>query len=374
MAGVTRRRRQGRGSAPGRVPDAPHAGERRRPGIALPTLLETDYLNTIPTAAEPELPGRRGDGAPHHRVEPLERGGHGHPRQQAGPRRPHRHLRLRGLALRDGLPALLPRQGRPGRPPAATSSTSRATPPPASTPARSSTAGSPRRHLDHFRQEAGGDGLPSYPHPRRLPWLWEFPTVSMGLGPLSAIYQARFNRYLEHRGIKDTSGLARVGVPRRRRDGRAGVDRRPGTCRPRGPGQPDLRHQLQPAAPRRPGPPQLQDRAGAGGPVPRRRLERGQGAVGRRLGRAAGRLDTDGALLRRLREVPDAQFQTYATRDAAYVREHFFGADPALRAIADPAHRRQAAGAASTPRAPATSRARCTPPTGPPSSTRARRR
>ena len=46
---------------------------------------------------------------------------------------------------------------------------------------------------------------PSYPHPRRLPWLWEFPTVSMGLGPLSAIYQARFNRYLTNRGIKDTS-------------------------------------------------------------------------------------------------------------------------------------------------------------------------
>ena len=60
-------------------------------------------------------------------------------------------------------------------------------------------------HLDRFRREAGGEGLPSYPHPRRLPWLWEFPTVSMGLGPLSAIYQARFNRYLTDRGIKDTS-------------------------------------------------------------------------------------------------------------------------------------------------------------------------
>src|SRR5437763_1859574 len=53
--------------------------------------------------------------------------------------------------------------------------------------------------------EAGGNGPPSYPHPRRLPWLWEFPTVSMGLGPLSAIYQARFNRYLTARGIKDVS-------------------------------------------------------------------------------------------------------------------------------------------------------------------------
>ena len=63
--------------------------------------------------------------------------------------------------------------------------------------------------LDGFRQElshAGlGGGLPSYPHPRLMPDFWEFPTVSMGLGPLNAIYQARFDRYLHHRGIKDTS-------------------------------------------------------------------------------------------------------------------------------------------------------------------------
>ncbi len=60
--------------------------------------------------------------------------------------------------------------------------------------------------LQHFRQEVGGRGLPSYCHPRRLPDFWEFPTVSMGLGPINAIYQARFNRYLYNRGIKDTSG------------------------------------------------------------------------------------------------------------------------------------------------------------------------
>ena len=64
-------------------------------------------------------------------------------------------------------------------------------------------------HLDGFRQEishAGqGGGLPSYPHPRLMPDFWEFTTVSMGLGPISAIYQARFNRYLHDRGIKDTS-------------------------------------------------------------------------------------------------------------------------------------------------------------------------
>src|SRR5438477_8402375 len=59
--------------------------------------------------------------------------------------------------------------------------------------------------LDHFRMEVGGKGLPSYPHPRLMPEFWEFPTVSMGLGPINAIYQARFNRYLLHRAIKDTS-------------------------------------------------------------------------------------------------------------------------------------------------------------------------
>ena len=60
--------------------------------------------------------------------------------------------------------------------------------------------------LDHFRREVSGKGLSSYPHPRLMPEFWEFPTVSMGLGPLAAIYQARFNRYLQNRGMKDTSG------------------------------------------------------------------------------------------------------------------------------------------------------------------------
>ena len=59
--------------------------------------------------------------------------------------------------------------------------------------------------LDNFRQETGGNGLSSYPHPRLMPEFWEFPTVSMGLGPLNAIYQARFNRYLYNRHIADTS-------------------------------------------------------------------------------------------------------------------------------------------------------------------------
>jgi pyruvate dehydrogenase E1 component len=60
--------------------------------------------------------------------------------------------------------------------------------------------------LDHFRREVvRGEGLSSYPHPRLMPDFWEFPTVSMGLGPMNAIYQARFNRYLSARKLKDTS-------------------------------------------------------------------------------------------------------------------------------------------------------------------------
>ena len=63
-------------------------------------------------------------------------------------------------------------------------------------------------HLDAFRQEVShgpGKGLSSYPHPRLMPHFWEFPTVSMGIGAINSIYQARFNRYLLNRGIKDTS-------------------------------------------------------------------------------------------------------------------------------------------------------------------------
>lgn len=60
-------------------------------------------------------------------------------------------------------------------------------------------------HLDNFRQEVGGNGLPSYPHPRLMPDFWQFPTVSVGLSPIMAIYQARFLKYLHARGILDTS-------------------------------------------------------------------------------------------------------------------------------------------------------------------------
>ncbi len=136
--------------------------------------------------------------------------------------------------------------------------------------------------LDGFRQEKSKapHGLPSYPHPRMLPDFWQFPTVSMGLGPMNAIYQAQFNRYLAAPRHQGHLRPARLGVPRRRGDGRAGVARVPPACRQRRPGQPRLRHQLQPAAARRAGPRQRQDRAGARGLLPRGRLERRQGPLG----------------------------------------------------------------------------------------------
>jgi pyruvate dehydrogenase E1 component len=63
-----------------------------------------------------------------------------------------------------------------------------------------------KEQLDNFRQEVDGKGISSYPHPWLMPKFWQFPTVSMGLGPLMAIYQARFMRYLSDREIADTSG------------------------------------------------------------------------------------------------------------------------------------------------------------------------
>ncbi|MFD7921812.1 pyruvate dehydrogenase (acetyl-transferring), homodimeric type [Streptomyces sp. NPDC059740] len=184
-------------------------------------------------------------------------------------------------------------------------------------------------HLDHFRREAGGEGLPSYPHPRRLPWLWEFPTVSMGIGPISAIYQARFNRYLDHRGIKDTAdshvwaflGDGEMDEPESTAAlalaGREGLDnltfvvncnlqRLDGPVRPNFSIVQELEAQFRAA---------------------------GWNVVKALWGTAWDEvfaLDAECAVVRRLGETPDAQFQTYATRDAAYIRETFFGANPEL--------------------------------------------
>ncbi len=189
------------------------------------------------------------------------------------------------------------------------------------------------QHLDNFRQESGGEGLPSYPHPRRLPWLWEFPTVSMGLGPLSAIYQARFNRYLANRSIKDTANShvwAFLG------DGEMDEPESTAALALAAREQLDnLTFVINCNLQRLDGPVRANFRVV-------QELEaqfRGAGwnVVKTLWGNAWDelfQLDTQGALLRRLREVPDAQFQTYATRDVAYIREHFFGTEPALVELA----------------------------------------
>ncbi len=135
------------------------------------------------------------------------------------------------------------------------------------------------------RSRSPAGGLPSYPHPRLMPDFWEFPTVSMGLGPDQRDLPGPVQQVPARPRHQGHLPAARLGLPGRRRDGRAREPRRPAAGRLRGSRQPHLRGQLQPAAPRRPGPRQRQDHPGAGGLLPRRRLERHQGDLGPRVGR-----------------------------------------------------------------------------------------
>jgi len=190
--------------------------------------------------------------------------------------------------------------------------------------------------LNGFRQELShpGGGLPSYPHPRLMPDFWEFPTVSMGLGAIDAIYQARFNRYLLAREIKDTS---RSHVWAFLGDGE--MD------------EPETRGAIQVAARE-----ELDNLTFVincnlqrlDGPV------RGNGKIIQELEssfRGAGwnvikviwgrdwdpllAKDTDGVLVNKMNTTPDGQFQTYAVESGAYTRENFFGGDPRLRAMVE---------------------------------------
>jgi pyruvate dehydrogenase E1 component len=193
--------------------------------------------------------------------------------------------------------------------------------------------------LSFFRMElqgaaAGVGGLSSYPHPRLMPEFWEFPTVSMGLGPLSAIYQAHFNRYLHHRRIVDTSP-ARVWCYLG--DGECDEPETLGALSLAGREQLDnlifvVNCNLQ----------------RLDGPV------RGNGKIIQELEatfRGAGwnvikvvwgskwdellARDVDGVLLNKMNTTVDGEFQKYATEDGAYIRQHFFGPDPRLRALVD---------------------------------------
>jgi pyruvate dehydrogenase E1 component len=183
--------------------------------------------------------------------------------------------------------------------------------------------------LDGFRQEKShaGGGLSSYPHPRLMPEFWQFPTVSMGLGPINAIYQAQLNRYLTNRGIKDASDQqvwAFLG------DGE--MD------------EVESRGQLQVAA--NDGLDNLNfvincNLQRLDGPV------RGNGKIIQELEsffRGAGwnvikviwgrewddllARDEEGALRTLMNVTPDGDFQTYKTEDGAFVRENFFARDP----------------------------------------------
>ncbi len=176
-------------------------------GVTLPFTGNTPYINTIPREERAAVPRRPGARAPHQEHRALERHGDGGAGEQAvrRPGRPHLDLRLLRDALPGRLPPLLPRPRR-GRLRRRPRSTSRATARPASTPRRSSEGRISEQQLEGFRRElsAEGGGLSSYPHPWLMPDFWEFPTVSMGLAPISAIYQARFNRYLRDRRMRDT--------------------------------------------------------------------------------------------------------------------------------------------------------------------------
>ena len=292
-AGVARLARRGGRHArqdPGPVPavQAARAGPRAARSASRPRS-RTPYVNTIPPRAGAVVPRRRAHRAPHPRLHPLERGGDGGQGQQARRRhrRPPLDVRLLGRALRGRLQPLLPRQGR--RPAPATTSTSRATPRPASTPGRSSRAASPRTHLDHFRREIGGGGLSSLPAPAADARLLGVPDGVDGPRPAHARSTRPASTATCTTARSTTPArVAGVVLRRRRRVRRARDARRDLAGRPRAARQPDLRRQLQPAAPRRPGARQRQDHPGARGGVPRRRLERHQGHLGLEVGRAAG--------------------------------------------------------------------------------------
>jgi pyruvate dehydrogenase E1 component len=183
--------------------------------------------------------------------------------------------------------------------------------------------------LDRFRQEVGGGGLSSYPHPWLMPEFWQFPTVSMGLGPLMAIYQARFLRYLHNRGLADTvkrhvwaflgdgetdepESLGAISLAAREKLDNlifvinCNLQRLDGPVRGNGK--------------------IIQDLEG---------LFRGAGWNVLKViwGTGWDRLiakDRSGLLLQRMEEAVDGEYQDFKSKNGAYVRQHFFGRYPEL--------------------------------------------
>ncbi|MEO8468692.1 MAG: pyruvate dehydrogenase (acetyl-transferring), homodimeric type, partial [Chloroflexota bacterium] len=184
--------------------------------------------------------------------------------------------------------------------------------------------------LDQFRRETPPqDGLSSYPHPRLMPDFWEFPTVSMGIGPISAIYQARYNRYLENRGLLDTSKSrvwAFLG------DGETDEPEALGALHVAArEGLDNLTFVVNCNLQRLDGPVR-----GNGKII--QELEavfRGSGwnvikvVWGREWDSLLAR-DVDGTLVEKMNTTVDGEFQKYSVAGGAYIREHFFGPDPRL--------------------------------------------
>ncbi len=187
--------------------------------------------------------------------------------------------------------------------------------------------------LDNFRMEIGGNGLSSYPHPRLMPDFWEYPTVSMGLGPINSIYHARFYRYLHDRHIEDTSDskvwcfvgdgetdepetLGSISLAGRAKLGNliwvvnCNLQRLDGPVR----GNSQIIQELE------------GNFRGSGWNV----IKVIWGSRWDELLAA----DVDGVLLEKMRSTVDGEYQRYATETGAYIRENFFGPDPRLREMA----------------------------------------
>lgn len=189
-----------------------------------------------------------------------------------------------------------------------------------------------QEQLDNFRQEVHGKGISSYPHPRLMPEFWQFPTVSMGLGPLSAIYQARFLKYLHNRGLKDTSEqtvYAFLG------DGEMDeVESRGALAFAARENLDNLIFVINCNLQRLDGP------VTGNGKIIQELEGNFNGAGwevikviwGRRWDRLLQR-DTSGKLLQLMMEVVDGDYQTFKSKDGAYVRKHFFGRYPETEAL-----------------------------------------
>ncbi|MEE8262484.1 MAG: pyruvate dehydrogenase (acetyl-transferring), homodimeric type, partial [Gammaproteobacteria bacterium] len=189
-----------------------------------------------------------------------------------------------------------------------------------------------KEQLHNFRQEIDGQGLSSYPHPWLMPDFWQFPTVSMGLGSIMAIYQARFMRYMQDRGILETEGrkvwaflgdgemdepesLAAIGLAAREELDNlifvinCNLQRLDGPVRGNSKIIQELESQFR----------------GAGWNVIK--------VIWGSYWDPLFARDTKGLLLKRMEEAVDGEYQAYKAKDGAYVREHFFGKYPELKAM-----------------------------------------